>query len=59
MIKNMDINDLTFYCIDCGAVFQAHEIEKKKIISGSQFKAILECGKCSGTNFEIYTRRLY
>lgn len=59
MIKNMDLNDLKFYCVNCGTIFEYSEIEKKKLPKNVSIKAVLECNDCSGTKFEVYTTRLY
>lgn len=54
----MRIDDLTFECIDCGEVIPYYDIEKTKIKNSSRFYAILECGNCSGNNFQVFTARL-
>ena len=55
----MDLNDLSFYCVECGAIFEASAVEKRKLSYSGKFKTVFECAKCSGTDFEIYSVRLY
>jgi len=55
----VNVNDLVFYCVDCGQLFDHTEIEKKKLENPINYVAVLECGACSGTQFEIYTKKCY
>ena len=55
----MDLNDLAFYCVDCGVISDNSEIEKQKIPNGIAYKTTFICPNCGETTFSIYSKRSY
>jgi len=55
----MKLNELSFYCVNCGCIFDKATIEKRKLEPNVQFKTVFECPTCLENDFQIYSNTTY
>jgi len=53
----MRIDELSFYCVNCGKTYKAENIELSKLEVGGNLKTIFECPDCCENDFQIYSNR--